>query len=71
MQIEEERVRELEEDETTNTMLDKRFGGGAIEYDGSSSDEGEYRVNAWYIPSMDMKASLYVQELKIAWPQST
>ena len=45
MQTEEERVRELEEDETTSTMFDKRFGGGAIEYDGSSSDEGEYRVH--------------------------
>jgi hypothetical protein len=48
MQTEEERVRELEEDETTSTMFDKRFGGGAIEYDGSSSDEGEYTVNTIY-----------------------
>lgn len=40
IQTEEERVRELEEDETTSTMFDKHFGGG---YDGSSSDEGEYK----------------------------
>ena len=42
IQIEEERVRELEEDETTTMMMDKHFGGGtAIEGDGSSSDEGD------------------------------
>ena len=40
IQTEEERVRELEEDETTSNMFDKHFGGG---YDGSSSDEGEYK----------------------------
>ena len=45
MQIEEERVRELEEDETTSSMFDKRFGAGALEDDeGSSSDEGEYWI---------------------------
>ena len=44
MQTEEERVRELEEDETTNTMFDKHFGGGVVEDGGSSSDEGRYPV---------------------------
>lgn len=42
MQTEEERVRELEEDETTSTMFDRHFGGGATEYDETSSEEGEY-----------------------------
>ena len=38
MQTEEERVRELEEDVTTNTMLDKQFG--ANDGEETSSDEG-------------------------------
>ena len=39
MQTEEERVRELEEDVTTNTMLDKQFG--ANDGEETSSDEGD------------------------------
>ena len=44
MQTEEERVRELEEDETTNVMFDKRYGGNGTGMDGeeTSSDEGNY-----------------------------
>ena len=40
MQTEEERVRELEEDVTTNTMFDKQFGGNDGEE--TSSDEGKF-----------------------------
>ena len=42
MQTEEERVRELEEDVTTNTMLDKQFG--ANDGEETSSDEGNIYV---------------------------
>ena len=42
MQTEEERVRELEEDMTTNTMFDKHFG--ANDGEETSSDEHEGNV---------------------------